>query len=147
MAFVMTSSLMLSMTACTITSGTAETEAPATVSSSSTAVSEETSASSETTESQTKSSKSLEDDLYNVYAEPAYSLPNVILSIAQDHDSTWHEQVCFTLDKGTLVEVYDINDKEIAEARWKISQPERVNDYSYKIKITDLESSTFTDIK
>lgn len=136
---VMASSLVLSVNA--------ETNAPSEVSSSSTAASEETSASSETTETQTKSDKSLEEDLYNVYADPSYSLPKVILSMAQDYDSTWHEQVCFTLDKGTLVEVYDINDKEVAEARWKISQPERVNDYSFKIKITDLENSSFTDIK
>ena len=147
LGLVMASTMVLSMTSCNKLSVNAETNAPAEVSSNSTASSEEISASAETKETQTKSSKSLEDDLYNVYAEPAYSLPNVILSIAQDHDSTWHEQVCFTLDKGTLVEVYDINDKEIAEARWKISQPERVNDYSFKIKITDLESSSFTDIK
>ena len=143
----MASSLVLSMTACTKLSVNAETNAPSEVSSSSTSASEETSASSETTENQTKSSKSLEDDLYNVYADPSYSLPKVILSMAQDYDSTWHEQVCFTLDKGTLVEVYDINDKEVAEARWKITQPERVNDYSFKIKITDLESSSFSNVE
>jgi hypothetical protein len=143
----MASSLMLSMSACMKTSGNEETTVSQVQQSSSTATSEETSVSSETTENQTKNLSSLEDDLYNVYADPAYSLPKTFRAIAQNYESTWHEELSFSLDKGTLVEVYDINNKEIAEARWKISQAERLNDYSLRIKITDLVSSNFTDIK
>ena len=146
LGLVMASSLLLSMTACTITSGTAETEAPAAFSSSSTAVSEETSASSETTESQTKSNKSLDDDLFNMYADPTYTLPKEFLANISDHDATWYEWLDICLGNGTVLEHYEVNDKTVADAKWKISQAERVNDYSFKIKITDLVSSNFSDI-
>lgn len=146
LGLVMASSLLLSMTACNKLSVNAETNAPAEVSSNSTVSSEETSASSETTESQTKSNKSLDDDLFNMYADPAYTLPKEFLANISDHDATWYEWLDICLGNGTVLEHYEVNDKTVADAKWKISQAERVNDYSFKIKITDLVSSNFSDI-